>query len=427
MNAPEDIRKDGLEPDEVHLLDYLIVLAKHSRAILLTPILAAALTFIVLLFFPNQYTSTARLFPPQQNLTMAAQLISLIGISDTISGGASGSGLGNLAAGVLGLKSPADVYVGILTGNTIFDNIIKRFNLKEVYDEEYIEDARAELAKRADITVSKEGLITINVTDKDRQRAAAMANAFMEELNALLQRVTEKEAKDYLAFLERELQQTAIKLAAAEDSLREFSEKSNVLQIDNQTKAMLEYIASIRAAIDTREVQIKVLRQQATPYNYDVIRLETEVKELREKLKAAECRIDANYVGDVCLPTSKVPSLGLEYFRLLREVKYQEGIYQVFAKLVEIARIDTVRSVSNINIVDNAILAEQKSKPKRGLISAIVGVLTFFIMIFSAFVWEGWQRVQEAGDAERFSQLRLYMAPWKDYYHRIRRLFRRQP
>jgi len=375
---------------------------------------------------PNQYTSTASLFPPQQNLTMAAQLISSIGISDTISGGASGSGLGNLAAGVLGLKSPADMYIGILTSNTIFDNIIKRFKLKEIYGEEYIEDARTELSKHAEITVSKEGLIIINVTDKDPQRAAAMANAFMEELNALLQRVTEKEANDYLTFLERERQQSAIKLAAAEESLREFSEKSNVIQIDSQTKAMLEYIASIRAAIDTKEVQIKVLRQQATPNNYDFILLETEIKELKEKLKAAECRIDASYVGDVCLPTSKVPSLGLEYFRLLREVKYQEGIYQVFAKLVEIARIDTVRSVSNINIVDSAIPAEQKSKPKRGLISAIAGVLTFFFMIFFAFVREGWQKIQESQEAERFAQIRLYLEPWKDYYQRARGLVRRR-
>ena len=124
-------------------------------------------------------------------------------------------------------------------------------------------------------------------------------------------------------------------LPSAEEALRSFSEKTNVLQIDAQTKGMLEYIASLRANIDAKEVEVKVLQQQATPSNFDLIRLETEVRGLKDKLRAAETKMDPNCVGDVCLPTSKVPALGLEYLRLFRETKYQDNIYQLYCKLAE--------------------------------------------------------------------------------------------
>ena len=115
--------------------------------------------------------------------------------------------------------------------------------------------------------------------------AAEMANAFGEELDQLLQQISHQDAENQLAFLEKERAQTSVNLAKAEDALRNFSEKTNVIQIDAQTKGMLQYIASLRASIDAKEVEVKVLQQQATPANFDLIRLETEVRGLKDKLR----------------------------------------------------------------------------------------------------------------------------------------------
>jgi tyrosine-protein kinase Etk/Wzc len=424
----EPVSKTSPRDDEVHLLDYLIVIAKHSRMIIYRSVIVTVLTYVILFILPNKYTSTARLLPPQQNMTLSSQIIDSLGIS-SVSGGSLGGGMGGMAASMLGLKSPADLYVGILTGDTIFDAIIKRFNLREQYSSSYssskpIEVVRKILSSRAEITAGKDGLISIVVTDEDPRQAAEMANAFTAELNRLLLELAREDATNYLTFLEKERDQASRNLAKAEEALRGFSESTSVLQIDAQTRGVLEYVAKLRASIDAKEVQIKVLRQQATPFNYDVVRLETELQGLKEKLRETESQVSQICPGDLSLSTSKVPALGLEYFRLVRETKFQEVIYQMYGKLVELARMDTVRSMPVIQVVDQAMPAEKRSN-KRLLPSLLVGFCTGFLMIFWAFVLE-WKQQFESSESsnQRLAQLNEYLQPYKQGFAKLKNLLR---
>jgi tyrosine-protein kinase Etk/Wzc len=379
--------------DDVYLLDYVLVLAKHSRLIVYATALLTFLVLVLLFCLSDEYTARARILPPQQNMTLVAQLLDTLGGGTSPTSSAGGSIGGGLAS-MLGLKSPGDLYVGIMTGDTIYDRIIERFNLRKLYSprskKPYLEDIRKQLNSRSKIDVGKDGIITVEVTDKDPKRAAAMANAFTEELDKLLQGMSSKAARDQLAFLERERLKVSDNLVKAEEGLKVFSEENNVVLIDAQTRGMIEYIATLRANIDAREVQLKVLRQQATPFNYEVIRLETEVKGLKEKLHEAECQSDQTRVGDVCLATSKVPALGLEYLRRYREAKFQEILYQLYGKLTEMAHLDEVRDTAVLQVVDQAIPPGKKSKPKRLLITVVAGAAIFFIMVFVAFAREHW-------------------------------------
>ena len=383
----EPLNNPSPDNDEVHILDYLIVLAKHSRMIIFTTVAVTVLAYLVLFISPNIYIATARLLPPQQNMTMTAQFLDFVG-GGVKPGGA--GGLGGLAGGILGLKSPGDLYAAMMTCSTISDRIIERFQLRKLYNKRYLEDARKTLSKKAKIIGGrKDGLIIIEVTDKSAERAAEMANAFVEELDKLLQSLAVQEATGRLAFLEKEHAAANTKLAKAEEALRGFSEQNSVIQIDAQTRGMLQYIAQLRAEIDAKEVQVQVLRQQATPYNYDVVRLETQVKGLKEKLQTTEKQWDQSCIGNVCLTTSKVPTLGLEYIRLYREVKYQETLYQLYTKMVEIARLDMVKNVSMVQVLDQALVPEKRSN-KRLLPAMVTGMVVFFLMILFAFGKEYW-------------------------------------
>lgn len=398
--------------DEIHLLDYLIVLARYSRLIIYTSAAVMVLVYLVLLILPNQYTATARLLPPQQNLTLSAQLLNTLGGGGTPGAPATGGGAAGLAAGLLGLKSPSELYAGMLTGNTIFDRIIERFDLRRRYREKYIEAARKALGKETSITAQKDGMIAIEVTDKDPKRAAAMANAFTEELDKLMQGLAAQEAQNRLAFMEKERLQTSQNLSKAENALRSFSEHNSVIQIDTQTRGVLQYIAQLRAEIDAKEVRVQVMLQQATPFNYDVVRLETEIKGLRDKLASAEKQCDPASSGDVCLTSAKVPTLTLEYMRLYREVKFQDALYQLYTKMVELARLDMMKDFSVVQIVDKATPPE-KNINKRFLIAMLSGVVTVFIMIFLSFIIEHWRNAsQSAAEAEKQQELMQYLRPW---------------
>jgi tyrosine-protein kinase Etk/Wzc len=407
------INKPNPNNEEVYLLDFLIVLAKHSRMIIYTTVAVMILTYLVLFIRPNKYTASARLLIPQQNTTMSAQLMDIM--SGTVMPGKStAGGMGGLTAGLLGLKSPAELYVAMLGSDTISDRMISKFDLKKLYKTKYIEDTRKALKKSAKITAGKkDAIITIEVTDKNAKRAADIANAYTEELDKFLQGLGVREATGRLAFLEKELTLANVKLTNAEEALRNFSEKNSVIQIDTQTKGMLQYIAQLRAEIDTKEVQVQVMRQQATSYNYDVVRLETQVKGLKDKLRAAEKQWDQTCMGDICLTTSKMPVLGLEYIRLLRNVKFQEGLFQLYTKMVEIARLDMVKDVAVVQVLDQAMPPGKRSNTRQ-VPSLIAGVVTFFVMIFFVVFREYLRRIEQNEDiVERLAVLKTYLQPWK--------------
>jgi len=399
---------------ESELLDYLIVVAKYSRMIVYTSAAVAILTYLIFFILPNKYIASTRLLPPHQNMTLSAQLLNSLGGMGTPDKPLEGSMGGGMAASLLGLKSPSDLYAALLTGNTIYDRIIERFNLRQLYKEKYIELARKALSQNAMISVEKKsGMIKIAVTDKDPKRAAEMANAFADELNKLLQRLTSQEASGRLSFLEKERVESGQNLIKAENALRSFSEENSVLQIDTQTKGVLEYIAKLRAEIDAQEVQIQVMLQQATPYNYDVVRMETQVKGLKEKLKTAENQFDRGSTGDVLLASSKVPALGMKYLRLYREAKFQDSLYQIYTKMVELARLDMVKNVAAVQQEERALPPETRSN-KRLFPALLAGIGVFFLLSFAAIMRES---LASGGRSEkvtlRLQQLSNYAEPWR--------------
>ena len=399
-------------------IEYLIVLAKHSRMIVCATVAVTVLTFLVLLIIPNKYTATARLLPPQQNMSLSAQLLNFMGAGTP--GAPSGSSMAGMASSLLGLNSPAELYVAMMTGNTTFDRIIERFDLRKLYKENTIEATRKALGKKVKIVALKNGLIAIEVTDKDPQRAAGMANAFYEELDGLLRQITVQEARGRMAFMEKEREQCNQNLAKAENALRTFSEEHGVIQIDTQAKGVLEYVARLRAMIDAKEVQVKVMRQQATSYNYDVVRLETEIKALKDNLMSAEKQYEQACAGDVCLTTAKLPALGMEFLRLYREVKFQDALYQLYTKMAELVRLDMMKDFTVVQVVDRALPPEKRSN-QRLLPTLLAGILAFFAMIFVSFSYEYWQNNKNREEASQsLDRLRDSMKQWA---HPIRGLW----
>ena len=419
----EPVNKTSPSDDEVHLLDYLIILAKYSRMIIIGSAAVTVLTYFYLFCAPNSYKATARLLPPQQNLTMSAQVLDSMRGGGSAGAGGAGPGIGGMAASLLGLRSPDEMYVAMMTSETVLDHIIARFHLMKLYKTRSLEAARNALSDSAAIAPGKKGgIIVIEVTSINPKLAAEMANAFIEELDRLLQGLALQEAKGRSTFLEKERLQASQNLTKAEESVRLFSEKNSVLEIATQTRGAIEYVARLRAEIDTKEVSLQVLRQQATPFNYDMVRVETEIKGLKEKLRSGESQLE-NCVSDVCLPTSKAPGLGLEYLRLFREAKFQESLYQLYTRLVEVARLDMARDVAVVQVLEPAKPPERKSN-KRLFPSMQAGMITFFMMIFVAFGREYQNVNYREDDILRHSMLKDYLRPWTDMLIRMKNIVR---
>jgi uncharacterized protein involved in exopolysaccharide biosynthesis len=276
----------------------------------------------------------------------------------------------------------------MLKSRTVADNIIVRFDFQKIYDEETMVETRKEFASNSGITAGKDGLITIAFDDEDPKRAAAVANAYVEELDKLTQSIAVTEAAQRRLFFERQLQQAKKDLGEAEVALKLTQEKTGLIMLDSQGKAIIEAVASLRGQIAAKEVELRAMRTFATEKNSEYIRTQQQLAALRTELIKLE-RAQISGEGDVLLPTGKVPEAGLEYVRKLRDVKYNETVFELLAKQFEIAKLDEAKDAGLIQVLDQAVVPDKKSKPHRA-------VIVLFATLAAAFVALMWAIAREA-------------------------------
>jgi uncharacterized protein involved in exopolysaccharide biosynthesis len=391
--GPQSYQND----DEISLLDIAIVLAKHKKLILGLPLLAAVISAGITLLMPNWYTATAKLLPPQQSQSNAVAILGQLG---ALTGGASTA---------LGIKNPSDIFVAMLKSRTVADAIIERFKLKELYDEKYVQDTRKALSKNVNIVAGRDGVITIEVDDKNPRRAADMANAYIEELEKLTLRLAVGEAGQRRLFFERQLKQAKDDLTLAETELTKFQVDKRVLNPQGQASLTISAAAGLQAQIAAKEVQITALKSFATQDNPDLYRAQEELAGLRAQL-AKVGRGGSSDPGDVLLSMGKAPEQAVEYLRKFRDMKYYETLYELLARQYEIARIDEAKEATLIQVLDRAIAPERKSSPKRSLIVILTALVSGLFAVLVAFIAETRTRAMQAPEsAEQFRELRRLM------------------
>src|ERR1041384_726538 len=329
--------------DEGSLLDLLIVLAKHKRIVLGVPFVVAIAAAIISLLMPNIYTGTTRILPPQQSASAASAMLNQLG-------GVLGA-FGGVAGGALGVRNPNDLYVGMLKSRTVADNLIARFDLSKVYQQELQSGTRLALQGNTSIAAGRDGIITIEVDDKDPKRAADLANSYVEELMKLTKVLAVTEASQRRLFFERQLLQVKDNLTTAEVAARQGLQKGGLAQVDAQGRSMIEVTARLRAQISAKEVQIGSMRTFAAEGNPELQRTQQELEALRRELARVEgsSSIAASGKGEAS------GGSGLDNLGRLRDVKYYEFLYELLAKQYELAKIDEAKDATIIQVMDKAI------------------------------------------------------------------------
>ena len=376
-----------IDDDEISLLDLLIVLAERKRLIFWITAGFAIAALIVSLLLPRRYTATASLLTPQQNSSLSAQLASQFGALGPVAALASGGG-GSL------LRNPNDIYVGMLRSQTVEDAMVEHFGLMQEYHKEYLSDARKAFEKHATVDGSgKDGLIRISVDDQEPVRAAALANGYVDQFRALSQNLAITEAQRRRLFFENQLKQANQDLGDAEQALKATEQKTGVIQLDSQTRALIESAAASRAQIATKEMQIQGMQTYANGENAPLNEAEQELASLRAQL----ARLGGNAANpdSIIVPKGQMTEAALEYIRRVRDVKYYETIFEVLARQFELSKLDEAREGAIIQVVDPAIPPDKKSFPKRAEIVMVATAVGVLLGLFSAFMlailqrWKG--------------------------------------
>jgi uncharacterized protein involved in exopolysaccharide biosynthesis len=380
------------EDEETSLLDFLIVLAKHKKLVLGLPLGAAIVAAIVSFLLPNIYTAQTKILPPQQSQSNAVAILGQLGV---LSGGLAQTGLG--------LKNPSDVFVAMLKSRTVADSLIERFELVKVYDKSTLTDTRRQLSNLTKIAAGRDGVVTVEVDDRDPKRSAAIANAYIEELEKLTLSLAVTEASQRRLFFEKQLKQSRDQLARAEISLRQAIDSKGLAGIDVQSRAILEPSAQLRAQIALREVQLGAIRIFATDQHPDIERLRHEISSMKRELTKLEG-------GDGKSAPIETNSAGFENLRRFRDMKFLERLTELLTQQFEAAKIDEAKNATLVQVLDKAVEPERKSWPIRRqiiLLAAIVGVI---LGLVAAFITEYLANVHtDPSRRQRIEKLRAHL------------------
>lgn len=300
---------------------------------------------------PPTFTARVTFISPQQQQSSAAAAL------------ASFSALSTLAGASSAIKNPADQYVALIQSTRISDRIIDRFSLQKIYESKLRIDAQTELASNVRInTGKKDSLITVEFDDHDPKRAADIANAYVEELQQLLNQLAITEAQQRRVFFEQQLQKSKVALSRAQAALQETGFTDQTLR--SEPKAAAETYAKTKAEVTAIEMRLSALRRSFTDTSVEVQSQQAALEKLR------------GHLATIASPQKDAANRP-DYISAYREFKYQEALFEIYVRQFELARLDEGREGTLIQVLDTATPPERKSRPRRMPIVFGTAVLAF--------------------------------------------------
>jgi len=394
----------------------LQLLWDHRRWLSRVAAWALVIGTVIAFLIPNQYESSVSIMPPD-SMSGSGTMLSVLAAK-------AAPELAAMAGGLLGTKGSGALFVDLFRSRSVQDHVVDRLNLQKVYWSRYKQDARKKLNSRTDVSEDrKSGVISLTVMDKNPQRARDIAQAYVEELNHLVSEVSTSSARRERVFIEQRMTAVKIDLEDAEKQFSAFASKNSALDIQEQTKAMVESAGLLQGQLIASQSELQSLEQIYTGNNVRVRSLQARVDELKrqaQKLQGTDASLvsGATQPDQMYPPIRKLPLLGVEWANLYRRMKIQETVYELLNQQYELARIQEAKEIPSVNVIDPANVPEKKSGPPRVLIIVIVTVLSLAGAVVKIFGAE-WIQSLEHDDprrqlamraAEGLSQLRNRVA-----------------
>jgi uncharacterized protein involved in exopolysaccharide biosynthesis len=384
--------------------DWLWLLWERRQFLLRIALWGLVVSTTIAFLIPKRYESTTRLMPPDAQSSSSVAIVAAMA-------GKGNVGLGSSWGDLLGLKSSGALFTDVLQSRTVQDRIIEKFDLRKVYGDKYWQDARKDLAQYTAVSEDrKSGVVTITVTDRDPQRAAQMAQSYVEELDRLVTQVSTSSARRERVFIEERLKSVKHDLDSASQQFSEYASQNTAVDITAQAKAMVEAAARLEGELIASQSELQGLEQIYTGNNVRVRSMRARVEELKRQLKKLGGQDPGSPSTDS--PQSqqdfpsirKLPLLGVKWTDLYRQTKIQEAVYELLTRQYEITKIQEVKEIPTVKVLDLAIVPERKVSPHR-LMLMILGTL---LALSAGIVWvlgaATWQQMDQQDSRRQLGQ-----------------------
>jgi len=386
---------DGLARDGVATT--LRVLWERRRFVIGITTLGLLAATVIAFAAPKRYQSTARLMPPDNQSGSGMAMVAALS-------GRTGSGLGAMAGDLFGLQSTGALFAGILGSRTVHTRLVDEFNLKQVYGVFDEAAARQQLAGNTGISEDqKSGIISLTVTDRSPQRAALLANAYVDALNELVAKLTTSSAHRERVFLQQRLRVVSQDLENAEKKFSQFASKNTAINIPEQGKAMVDAAAALQGRLIAAQAELEGLRQIYTNNNVRVRALQARVTELRQQLDKLGGKPGSR--SESFYPSIReLPLLGVSYADLYRKTKVEEAVFETLTQEYELAKVEEAKEIPSVKVLDPGNVPENKSSPPRLLIMFLGTLLSLGFGVTWALGRARWEEVDATDPVKVLAQ-----------------------
>lgn len=367
---------------------------EHRRLLLRVGMGALIVSIGIALLIPKRYESITRIMPPEQQSGGAAVLAAL-------AGRAAPGGLGSLASSLLGIRGGGSLFLDLLQSKTIGEHLVDRFDLQKLYKKHYRQDTLRQLAHRTVVKDDKKsGVITIAVTDGDQRRAREMAQAYLDELNSFMAKVNTSSAHRERLFVEQRLALVKQELDKAQQELSEFSSANSTIDVKEQTRAMVDAGARLQAQLIVGQSELDSLQQIYGEENVRVRAGRARVAVLQHELEkmsgsSAPTGGDTKQDTTAMYPSLRqLPRLSVRWADLYRRVHIHETVFELLSQEYEITRIEEVKELPTVSVIDPPSWPEKKSYPPRRWIVLGMTMVALFTTAIGLLVRRGWYELR---------------------------------
>lgn len=355
------------------------ILYKKKLMIIIFTLLITLGAVIVSFILPEKFKSTVNVVPPKSTEDGLGGALSSVS-----------STLKNFGITKLGGAGGAESYtfIVILNSRNVIDSVIHKFELYDVYDlsKDEMDMVRKIFLSNLDVAYESEGNYYISIWDEDPQRAADIANYYVQIANKVAINLSQTEAKHNLEIMQTRLLTTDSTLNVISKELQKFSSENMIISPLEQAAAVSESYAELKAQKIQYEVMYEVYKSYFGENDDQTLMQKQMIEQLEINLDEIENK--PGFAGDFSLrDASKV---GIEYLRLFAEYETYTQVKAFLLPMVEKAKLDVKKASKSVYILDEAIPAEKKDLPKRSLIvvGAFIGsfvLILIFILLQSTF------------------------------------------
>ncbi|MFN0149859.1 MAG: GumC family protein [bacterium] len=375
------------------LVDLAEILARDASRIIGFTLAVGVITAAISLVLPAWFSSRTTIFGPEdvsetRHLLTTLRSLSIPGVRQNVNA-----------------QSP-ETFIAILESRKLRERIIERFELVKAFRSKGVEDALRRLKKHVWVDLENTGIISVDVEDRDRERAAAIANAMIEELNAINVELRIYKSRRARQHLEAQLVQIRTRLGAAEESLAAFQTENLAVALDEQAKAAITAFAELEAQAMALRVRKALVEGYATESNPEYRALARELASLEAQLKGFEVSSASE------IPFARLPALGLRLAHLMREAKVGEALLAILTEEYEQARLDEAKETPVVQVLDTAVPAERRSWPKRSILVVSAMAAAFVVALAASISADRYAKLADPDDARRWSQIARRFLPW---------------